>query len=209
MAISRQHNNDFSHYPATPNGAMHLGSIYYYTGKPCKKGHIGLRYASSGNCVQCIEEQRGVIFDKHKDRFSPENLKRSNEAMQAGKMTYTPTEPCPKGHLERYTLNNNCVQCNNQSQKNRKEKLKWARIKKLYGMSMDDFNAMMIAQNNQCAICCVGLNQKNTHIDHCHATGKVRSLLCSRCNQAIGLIDESIERVEKIKTYLKEHIDAS
>lgn len=209
MAKSISHHEQYSNLPATASGARYLGSLYYFTGKPCHKNHIGLRYASSGNCVSCIEEKRGVSFDTAKNRFSPENTERAIFAMADGHLKYTSNTPCPKGHLERFTSSNNCVQCNLEAMKTRKNKVKWARIKKLYGMSINDFEKMQKLQSNQCSICTTKLTDKNTHIDHCHKTGKVRALLCSRCNQAIGLIDESIDRAEKIKNYLTEHNHAS
>lgn len=209
MAKPISHNEKYSNLPATASGALYLGSLYYFTGKPCFKNHIGLRYASSGNCVSCIEEKRGVFFDTEKTRFSSENITLAINAMADGHLKYTSKSPCPKGHFERFTSSNNCVQCNLEIAINRKEKSRWDRMQKLYGVSRSNFETMLKMQCEQCSICETKLNQKNTHIDHCHKSGKVRSLLCSRCNQAIGLIDESIERLEKIKQYFQRHNHAS
>lgn len=43
------------------------------------------------------------------------------------------------------------------------------------------------------------------HIDHCHATGKIRGVLCSNCNMSIGGFKESISSLEKAIKYLKTH----
>jgi hypothetical protein len=49
------------------------------------------------------------------------------------------------------------------------------------------------------------INIKNGyHVDHCHSTGKVRGLLCQKCNQAIGLLRESESLFFKAAEYIKE-----
>lgn len=86
----------------------------------------------------------------------------------------------------------------------RKQKSYWLRNK--YGIDISDYERMLKDQNNSCAICKTTVpTGYNWHVDHCHETGSVRSLLCSRCNQAIGLVDESLEILESMKRYLIEH----
>ena len=56
-----------------------------------------------------------------------------------------------------------------------------------YGLSRADIEAMREKQEGKCLLC--GRTPKvPLHVDHCHATGKVRGLLCGTCNQAIGLL---------------------
>jgi hypothetical protein len=205
MAKPIQHKTEYAHLPATAAGALHLGTMYYFTGKPCRKGHVSLRYASSANCVACIEDRRNSRIDTSKHRFSERNTKLAIDALSSGETVYQSETPCPKGHKVRFVNTNNCVECSKQVLRARREKVKWARIKKLYGLNADDVERMKRQQNSQCRICCISLTDKNTHIDHCHKNGKVRGLLCSRCNQAIGLLDENVQRLDKVKSYLIEH----
>jgi len=66
---------------------------------------------------------------------------------------------------------------------------------------------MLIDQNNTCAICDVKhFDTKKLHVDHCHSTGKVRGLLCSNCNNGMGKLGDSIERLELVINYLKQNI---
>lgn len=82
-------------------------------------------------------------------------------------------------------------------QRKNKNKLKaWNRkgILKRYNLTLDQFRAMEVAQNNKCGIC--GMDPEfnpengskiNFAVDHNHITGKVRGLLCRKCNHFLGL----------------------
>ena len=74
------------------------------------------------------------------------------------------------------------------------------KLKASYGITLDKFKMMLEMQNNKCAICLVILDKP--HVDHCHKTGKIRSLLCGNCNLGIGQFKESIENLELAKQYL-------
>jgi phage FluMu protein Com len=76
-----------------------------------------------------------------------------------------------------------------------------------YGLTADDLVAMLDQQDHLCAICRQPHVGKGTrlHVDHNHQTGKVRALLCSRCNTMLGLASESPERLELAAAYLRHH----
>lgn len=86
--------------------------------------------------------------------------------------------------------------------KQRKESywLKWK-----YGITVDQKSKMIFDQNGRCG-CCGELFEneaKKIAVDHCHDTGTIRKILCNKCNFAIGLIDESVEKAQKILEYIK------
>ena len=84
-----------------------------------------------------------------------------------------------------------------------------AQRKITYGLGSDEFQLLVEAQNNRCAIC----NQPETAtrrgktrtlcVDHNHKTGAIRGLLCNRCNTALGLIDDSPITLDKAVKYLQ------
>lgn len=79
-----------------------------------------------------------------------------------------------------------------------------------YGISIEIFNQMLAAQSNRCSICKVHTDElpktyNTLVVDHCHQTGKVRSLLCSPCNTALGLFREEPESLTAAIEYLKRH----
>lgn len=70
-----------------------------------------------------------------------------------------------------------------------------------YGITVKDYAAMWVRQGGECAICGTPLDE-NAHVDHDHATGVVRGLLCLGCNVGIGSFAESIERLWMAIHYL-------
>lgn len=85
--------------------------------------------------------------------------------------------------------------------------------KKKYGITGGQYYAMVAAQDGVCAVCSQPPSKKNRHsgkvqelvVDHCHETGVVRSLLCDRCNRAIGLLKDSPDVLRRAALYLEFH----
>jgi len=85
--------------------------------------------------------------------------------------------------------------------------------KNKFGISQNQYSKLKKSQFNKCAIC--GCYESHVHhvtgeklalaVDHCHKTGKVRSLLCRNCNLLIGNSREKIEILKKAIKYLEEH----
>lgn len=96
--------------------------------------------------------------------------------------------------------------------KNNPDKYKNQRLVKLYGITLIQYKEMLLKQNNLCYICkkpetAFHKNSdriKDLCVDHCHKTGKVRSLLCTRCNCLIGYSEESIDKLQEAIKYLRE-----
>ena len=82
-----------------------------------------------------------------------------------------------------------------------------AQLKHNYGISLDDYEKMLASQNGSCAICekTVAANGKFLSVDHDHATGKVRALLCDQCNCGLGNFNENPLLFLRALKYLGEH----
>lgn len=83
---------------------------------------------------------------------------------------------------------------------------KWdAVIRRTYGISLAEYDAMLEKQGGGCAICgkTVDVGGRRLPIDHCHETAKVRGILCSHCNQGIGHFFDSPDLLMQAATYLK------
>lgn len=75
-----------------------------------------------------------------------------------------------------------------------------------YGITLQKFNEMLKHQNECCLICNKN-DEKALCVDHCHKTGKVRGLLCNKCNKALGLFNDNIELIKVAASYLERFKD--
>lgn len=71
---------------------------------------------------------------------------------------------------------------------------------KQYGMTIEDYERMRISQDNKCAMCHTQVDE--LVVDHNHVSGKVRSLLCRRCNLVVGVYEKNLKRFSE---YLIKH----
>jgi hypothetical protein len=79
--------------------------------------------------------------------------------------------------------------------------------KKKYGLTPEAFRARLAAQGFACAIC-LSTDPRSKfgwHVDHCHATGRVRDILCNHCNVALGRVNDSTDVLCRMIAYLKKH----
>ena len=81
---------------------------------------------------------------------------------------------------------------------------------KKFNMSVDDYFNRLAEQGGRCAICRTdqpggrGITRPLA-VDHCHSSGRVRKLLCHRCNGALGMVSDSPEILARMIEYVKEH----
>lgn len=96
--------------------------------------------------------------------------------------------------------------------RSRKGAREWA-IKDKYGLSWDDYEKMHLENNGRCEICESPLSlikspdTETAFVDHDHATGKVRGLLCNPCNRGLGYFRDSRLHLSKALQYLDKHAD--
>jgi len=103
-----------------------------------------------------------------------------------------------------------CRECNKTKATTRYKRFKSehrnAKLKLDYNITLDEYNEMLIKQNNGCAICGKKMNGKrNMCVDHDHVTGRVRGLLCSHCNWGLGHFKDNIDLLENAIKYLKKN----
>jgi hypothetical protein len=85
-----------------------------------------------------------------------------------------------------------------------------SKLKRAFGISLEQYDAMLAAQGGRCGICGTGEPTGKRgilgpvfHVDHCHKTGKIRGLLCASCNPALGAFGDSAERLAAAIAYLE------
>lgn len=94
------------------------------------------------------------------------------------------------------------------------------RIYRQYGLTPEEYNEFFDSQNGLCAICHRPYDEKKRpahlrdfqpkanrklSVDHCHETGKVRGLLCQRCNTGLGFFSDNLELMRSAVQYLENH----
>lgn len=83
-------------------------------------------------------------------------------------------------------------------------------VKRKYGLNPKEYINLINNQGNLCAICFqeepkqkIKTNRRRSlSVDHCHSTGKVRGLLCSKCNLGIGSFEDDLNRLHNAILYL-------
>lgn len=75
-------------------------------------------------------------------------------------------------------------------------------LKRRYGITLRDYQRMLENQSGSCALCFRKPKRRKLHVDHCHRTGRIRGLLCSRCNQALGALGDTAVDVLRAVKYL-------
>lgn len=89
------------------------------------------------------------------------------------------------------------------------EKARADRLSRKFGITPQQYNECFQAQKGCCAIC--GTHQSKLrralNVDHCHETGRNRSLLCDKCNVVLGLFNDDPIRLEKAAAYLRFHAE--
>lgn len=74
-----------------------------------------------------------------------------------------------------------------------------------YDFSLEEYEALLAEQGGLCAICQLpeeGPRYKHLAIDHCHISGQVRGLLCSKCNKALGGFRDSADILRSALAYI-------
>lgn len=74
---------------------------------------------------------------------------------------------------------------------NNRAKVAERRLQAEYGLSRADYDAMLESQGGVCLICAEAPEGKPLFVDHCHFTGAVRGLLCTRCNTGVGMFRDN------------------
>lgn len=202
--------------------AKALGLKMYVSGKPCVNGHVSKRYVSNNCCTDCSnlwyhrlspEDKKARsqrLYGGRKKRIGVEVLrayqksknvayreKNKDRLLEYGRQYYA-------SHREQNLASNRRWRKNNPV---RVAELDRIRTFREYGISADDYDKKLEAQNGCCAICrsaSSGGRTKVLSIDHDHATGLVRGLLCGSCNLGIGKFADDPERLVAAAEYLKQ-----
>jgi hypothetical protein len=85
----------------------------------------------------------------------------------------------------------------------RLEKMREIHLRNKFGLTPDEYDRILEAQGGVCALCdATPTPGISLHVDHDHATGEIRGLLCMRCNNALGLFREDPDLLKRAARYV-------
>ena len=135
--------------------------------------------------------------------------KDKNKKREADQRYYSKNKEKIRTYLKRYrTENKEKIKAKENESKDIGLHRVWAgRLRREYGITVNDYYEMLKSQNNCCAIC---KSHQSNHkrrlaVDHCHTTRKVRGLLCTLCNRALGCLKDNITTCYSTMEYLKKN----
>jgi hypothetical protein len=119
-----------------------------------------------------------------------------------------------KGYMKRYRAENlERLQAEDRERGKLREPAKRRRewLKEKYGITVEQYLDMAEAQQQTCPLCervCAKSESRESglHVDHDHVTGKVRGLLCGRCNKLLGKLGDSLEGAERFMDRLRVYL---
>ncbi len=153
-----------------------------------------------------------TYYLKHKDK-----VKKNTASYRAKMISENPEsfKEKDKKSTEKYRSKNKDILINNSRQSRSENPIKYRlynqkhRLKKLFNLTIEQYNEMLLAQNNLCLICknpeTIAINGliQSLSVDHDHKTGKIRGLLCGHCNRGLGLYKDSPELLREAALYLE------
>jgi hypothetical protein len=158
-------------------------------------------------CLKCMA-------DKATDQFSPSQIELDSAWCRPCMNTYYRNKNAERRKAG-LCLNHNEPRIDGRSRCPRCEAVnRTNNLKKNYGITVEQYDAMLAAQGGVCRICAQPpstVHRKNERdprirnlaVDHDHKTGRIRGLLCSNCNQALGKAEDRPERLIAMAAYLQ------
>lgn len=119
-------------------------------------------------------------------------------------------KPCTNSHMAKRHKEGKSQEWKKRNPEKAKEVQRRAIFKMKYGITLEEYEALLKKQNGICAICKEPCRSgRRLCVDHNHETGQVRGLLCVYCNRNIvGIIDTSKELVMRALKYVDGEVDA-
>jgi hypothetical protein len=196
--------------------------------KPLSEFNKGKNYKLGvrSSCRECEIKYSKDYRKLHKDKIIEYSLKNKEKIQDYHKSWYKENKEiqlasCHKRYKEK--REQILGQCKDYYQSHKKEikmypssnpdQKKDRYLQRLYGITLEQYNQMLESQNRVCAICGqpeTTVNKRGNciqdlSVDHNHETGKVRGLLCRKCNRILGDAKEDINIFNSATNYLNLH----
>jgi hypothetical protein len=181
--------------PDSWKAAHDAGEPHYFSGQPCKYGHVAKRVTRTRNCLECQRLRSAAVPRADQRARNQKSYNKNRETRsQSRKQKY---EANPEYFLARgmsyRKMNRPKVQAHDRV-RNRKRNT---------GFTPELVEQRRTEQQGLCAICQDPLpDGMNLHADHCHTSLVCRGLLCRGCNVGLGFFKDDTERLTRAIEYL-------
>lgn len=141
-----------------------------------------------------------TITERKKQRYQKNRATVLERALQYYR---TNRAKIAKRNKRRYQENRTTI-LEQKKQYTKSDHYKHHHLKREYGITLAQYNTLLDTQHFCCSLCHTPdyTGGKSLHVDHCHETGVIRSLLCSKCNTAIGLLQDNPALLKKAAAYV-------
>lgn len=154
-------------------------------------------YSKHGQCKACVRAIRKQYRIDHREELSAKAKSPQGRSYSRDYMRRRRLDPAYRQKKKQWA-----------AEAKRRNPFYWKdySLRKQYGISLLEYNLLLKRQNGVCAICLRPERSdryKHFSVDHDHVTGKVRGLLCSGCNRAIGIMGDDAVRLRRASEYLE------
>lgn len=147
------------------------------------------KYRLTDKCKAAVKRYRATEKGKATDRRH--DLKQRNTPERKAYLKVYEQLPKTKARRKKY------------EEKPENKELKYINsLMRFYKMTPEEYKELKEKQGDMCAICITKPKDKLV-VDHCHKTGRVRGLLCRKCNLGIGYLKDSVEFMSQAIKYLQ------
>lgn len=195
----------------TRDEARALGLKRYFTGEPCKRGHVAERYVVNKDCVACGPAKKQRVSREKRDQHNAARRAKYAQDPKLRERRSALNKQYHEAHGEELKTKLRLRRATDpewreeQNAKRRGRPQRHVHLKHFYGMTEEQYAAMFASQGGCCAIC-QQPSLRTLHVDHCHRTGKIRALLCTHCNNALGAMHDDPARLRAAADYLEKHL---
>lgn len=191
-------------------------SGYQYCCKQCQAISNKKWYDKNQNKI-CLKAKEKYLLNSESQKISQKKYYQNNIKKIRLKNSIWKKLNCKKineNNRKRYHQNSKLgVMKSRKWQMKNIDKVKNYKLKNTYNISLEEYNKLLELQNGVCEICKlpetvihhVTKQAKQLAVDHNHTTGKIRKLLCARCNTGMGFFNDNIGLLKNVIAYLEFH----
>jgi hypothetical protein len=188
--------------------AFESGKTRYFTGEPCKHGHIAERMVSNGVCVDCLNVRRQKNRGEAYERTKAWRLAHPGARAEESRRWRERHPELAKEIKQRHRAKNidRIRELDRETRKTMRQKYPEKEKERLSRYrARQEQKRVEVAGRQRPNVCDVCREQNSIGIcfDHCHITGCFRGWLCDRCNKVLGMVKDSPILLMELSAYLK------